>query len=243
MMLLIDQISFSYEKTSLLHDVSFSMASGEIVTLIGASGSGKTTLFKLVTGLEIPQKGLITIGSQQQPAAHAEVAYMMQEDLLLPWRSILSNLILPSELGKHKQSREVVEAEALELLKEMELSHCAEMFPEQLSSGMRQRVSLARALMQRRPLLLLDEPFSALDVALREHMYDILRGINKRYGTTILMVTHDFRDALSLSDRILLMSQGTIAHEWQVPDAKREDPYFIGLLLEEMRKKIKQASW
>lgn len=217
-MLSVQNVSFSYEKRSILKDLSLFLEAGQIGTLIGSSGSGKSTLFKLLTGLCQPHGGVISINGDLKPQQN--VAYMTQEDLLLPWRNVLSNVTLCMELGKAAKDPSTLREEALTLLSELGLADYAHHFPDQLSGGMRQRVSLARALVQKRPLLLLDEPFAALDVILREHMYEILRGIRQKYGTTILMVTHDFRDALSLSDKIYLLSNGKISHEWTTSDSR-----------------------
>lgn len=211
-MLSVQKVSFSYEKHHILTDLSLSLEAAQIGTLIGSSGSGKSTLFKLLTGLCQPKDGAILINGDPMHQDH--VACMMQEDLLLPWRNVISNVTLCAELGKNKPDLKFLREKALELLVDLGLQDYIFHFPDQLSGGMRQRVSLARALIQNKPLLLLDEPFGALDVILREQMYDLLRSIRKKYATTILMVTHDFRDALSLSDKIFLLSGGQIRREW-----------------------------
>jgi NitT/TauT family transport system ATP-binding protein len=231
----VEDLSFYYEGQWLLKNLSFQIKKGEIATLIGASGSGKTTLFKLVTGILKPHKGSISVAGQTVSKGHGNVAYMMQEDLLLPWRTALNNLILISELGKVTKSKESALAQAKQLLQEMEMSQCADLFPHQLSGGMRQRVSLARALMHKKPLLLLDEPFNALDVILREQMYVLLRNMRKKLQTTILLVTHDFRDALSLSDHIFLLKNSCISREWHITDDMRNDPHESVRVLNEMR--------
>jgi len=148
---------------------------------------------------------------------------MTQDDLMLPWRTVLENLLLVGELGRKQQSMDALKQEALRYLEEVGLKGWENAFPDQLSGGMRQRVSLTRALLQKRPLLLLDEPFGALDVGLREQMHTLLRSIREQYGTTILMVTHDFRDALSLSDRIFFLDEGRIGAEWTVSSTLRQD--------------------
>lgn len=227
-------LSFYYEGEWLLKNISLQMKKGEIATLIGASGSGKTTLFKLVTGILKPHQGTITISGETR--CNANVAYMMQEDLLLPWRTVLDNLLLISEL--EKIPNEVALKSARGLLQEMELSQHADLFPHQLSGGMRQRVSLARALMHQKPLLLLDEPFNALDVILREQMYVLLRMIRRKFDTTILLVTHDFRDALTLSDHIFLLKNSCIHREWHISEETRNDPHASLRMLNEMRSSI-----
>lgn len=236
-MLALDKISFKYAHKTILSDLSFSLKKGEIGSLIGLSGSGKTTIFKLLTGLLPLQEGTLNF-LQNEENGHLQIACMMQEDLLLPWRSILSNLTLLKEIGKKPSLKAETIEKAKELLVEMGLSNCEKMFPHELSSGMRQRVSLARALLQELPILLLDEPFASLDVAIREQLYLYLRKIQKKQQTTILMVTHDFRDALSLSDRIFFLHEGKIAKTWEVSDSVRADPAKCGRLLEEMRQAI-----
>ncbi len=147
---------------------------------------------------------------------------MRQEDLLLPWRTVLKNVLLCTELGEKKQGD--FEQKAFEMLKRVGLQNCAHLFPFQLSGGMRQRVSLARALLQERPLLLLDEPFGSLDVVVREQLYALLREIRLQFHKTLFFVTHDFRDAIRLSDRILVLSHGKIESEFRISESIRNDP-------------------
>ena len=146
-MISVEHVTYAYEDHQTLSDLSFAVKAKEIVALIGASGSGKTTLFKLLCGILTPSSGTIIT----QPAA-----YMPQRELLLPWRTVLKNVMITDELGKRKEGSE---KDALARLYEMGLEGWEHNFPDQLSSGMRQRVSLARALHQRLPVLLLDEPF------------------------------------------------------------------------------------
>lgn len=211
----VDNLSFSYQDLPILQNLSLQLKKGEIATLIGLSGSGKTTLFKLLTGLLPPRKGAIML--------NGSVTYMTQDDLLLPWRTVIDNIILPCELGPTPNLMQNIREEANTLLTEMGISKCSEMFPDQLSGGMRQRVSLARALIQKHSLLLLDEPFTSLDISHREQMYTLLKKIQKKHGITILMITHDFRDALTLSDRIFLLKEGMIHREWEVSEENRHD--------------------
>jgi NitT/TauT family transport system ATP-binding protein len=231
-MLNVDNLSFNYQTKKILNNLSFQIDKGEIVSLIGLSGSGKTTLFKLLTGLLQPVHGTITINHLRIPEGTKHVSCMMQEDLLLPWRTVLKNMTLLSEFGS-KALADISEAKAL--LEEVGLHDYGEMYPDQLSGGMKQRVSLARALLQKRPLLLLDEPFGSLDIWHREQMYKLLRQAQQRHETTLLMVTHDFRDALFLSDHIFLLSNGTLSQKWKITPALRSDPRSWGILIEEMR--------
>lgn len=237
-MLKVRRLAFSYGSHQILHSVSFDLQKGSIGCLIGASGSGKTTIFKLLTGLIEPQKGTLSIDGEFIPQGHGKVAYMMQDDLLLSWRTVSQNMTLVGELGKRLQPLENLRAEARRLLKEMGLEGWEDRYPESLSGGMRQRVSLARALLLKRPLLLLDEPFGSLDVSLREQMYALLRQVQSRLGTTMLMVTHDFRDALTLADEIFLLDQGCIRQKWQITPEIRQQPQKLGCIAEEMKKSI-----
>ncbi len=199
-MLRLDDVYFTYDRP-ILKGVSFKITPGEILALIGTSGSGKTTLFRLITGLIKPDSGTIV--------CNGLATYMQQEDLLLPWRTVLQNILLPFELGENSS---LPRKEAFQLLNLVGLKGYDEAYPSELSGGMRQRVSLARALLQNRPLMLLDEPFGSLDVLIREQLYLLLKQMKK----TILLVTHDFRDALELADRILVLSNGQIVGNFTV---------------------------
>lgn len=229
-MIQVDNVSYDYCDHQALKNVTFSVQSKEIVAIIGPSGSGKTTLFKLLCGILQPTRGTITT----QPSA-----YMPQQELLLPWRTILENVLLPDELGTGPR---IILDDAYARLGEMGLGGWEHTFPDQLSSGMRTRVSFARALHQRLPVLLLDEPFGALDVILREQMYALLRGIHSHHGTTIVMATHDFRDAFSLADRILLLGDGHIAEEWSLSDLDRDDPAAMDRLVQQLKLSLRKVT-
>lgn len=204
MSLEIENLTFGYENFPVLKELSLKLEAGEIGVLLGASGSGKSTLLKLIAGLLPLQKGVLKKSGAP--------AYMTQENLLLPWRTALSNLLLLTELGpKHPPDSAEIEA----LLKEMELSGCENLYPAHLSVGMRQRLALAQTLLMKRPLLLLDEPFNSLDLILREKMYELLKEMHRKHKMTLLMVTHDYRDALALADRIFLLKEGKIEKEWK----------------------------
>ncbi len=206
-MLEVKELYFDYSGRIVLDGLSFSVKKGEIVALIGKSGSGKTTLFKVISGLVSPKKGEVNIDGRL-------ITFMRQEDLLLPWRTVMGNLTLLRELGRKKSP--LLKEEAAKLLNRVGLEGYQEVYPEVLSGGMRQRVALARSLLQKRPLMLLDEPFASLDVILREQLYLLLREIRDEYEKMIVMVTHDFRDALALADRILVLAGGKIVSDYEV---------------------------
>jgi ABC-type nitrate/sulfonate/bicarbonate transport system ATPase subunit len=154
----------------------------------------------------------------------------------------MDNTTLAAELGPAPKPKKPLQAEALRLLHDMELTQCVDLYPEALSGGMKQRISLARVLLQGRPLLLLDEPFASLDVLLREQLYSLLRRLRNQHNLTVLLVTHDFRDALVLSDRVLLLAQGRIAQEWILPQRNREDPTSQGEWQQRLRESMKEHS-
>jgi ABC-type nitrate/sulfonate/bicarbonate transport system ATPase subunit len=218
-------VSFSYGDNNVLHDVSFHIKKEEIVTLLGSSGCGKTTVFRLMTGLEHLRHGTMTIFDEPICDGHHKITYMMQEDLLLPWRNVWDNLMLIEGWIKPKPDIKEFRKKVRALLEEVGLVGCEDKYPSELSGGMRQRVALARALLQERPLLLLDEPFGALDVITREQMYQLLLDIRERRKISILLVTHDFKDALFLSDRIYLLGEEKgIYEEVTVPENLQENP-------------------
>lgn len=232
-MLELKNITFSYHQQEVLKDISFALQPGEIGAIIGPSGSGKTTLFKILSGLLKPKSGEVQISGSVNAGIGSGIACMMQEDLLLPWRTIHDNLTVLGELGITPAKLNTHEIHAI--LKEMGLASCGLKYPHQLSIGMRQRVSLARALLQKRPILLLDEPFGSLDVRLREQMYALLLDIRQKHGTTIVLITHDFRDAMTLADHIFFLQNGVIKRQWALTDGSRKDAQRSNEILQEMR--------
>lgn len=243
-LLQVDSVSFSYGTRCILDHLSFSVHQGETVALLGNSGGGKTTLFHLITGLRSPATGRILIDGQL--GKQELVVYMMQQDLLLPWRTVMGNLMLIGELTaprgffRRKERHRYLEdwkRRAELLLHEVGLQGEGQRYPHELSGGMRQRVSLARALLHNRPLLLLDEPFTALDVVIREQIYALLFHLKEKYRLTILLITHDFNDALQLADRLYVLQDGKIGSELTLSTQMREDP----LVMETTRKTLRRS--
>ena len=185
-----------------LRDVSLDIAPGEIVALIGASGSGKSTLLRQVSGLDHPDSGTVTIDGTALVGVDQRSAIAFQEPRLLPWRTVEHNVEvgLPRGMGR-AQGR----ARVAELLELVQLSDAAHLRPAQVSGGMAQRTSLARALARGPGVLLLDEPFGALDALTRLTMQDLLLDIHAAEPATILFVTHDVDEALYLADRVVLL--------------------------------------
>ncbi|TCI00137.1 ABC transporter ATP-binding protein [Roseococcus sp. SYP-B2431] len=194
-----------------LNGVDLAVEEGEFLTILGPSGSGKTTLLKAVAGFEVPDAGTVRLGDRDvttAPARHRNVGMVFQNYALFPHMTVAENLAFPLEMrgtGKAAIARRVAEALAL-----VELGGYAERLPRQLSGGQQQRVALARAIIFDPSLLLLDEPFGALDRKLRESLQLEVRRLQRRLKLTTLFITHDQEEALVMSDRIAVMDQGRI---------------------------------
>jgi NitT/TauT family transport system ATP-binding protein len=205
-------------------DVNFSIADGEVVSLIGPSGCGKSTLLNIGSGLYSPTKGQTLVDGEPAEGPSAHVAFMLQKDLLLPWRTIRENVMFGVQIQKH--SRAECRRRADTLLANFHLDEFANRYPNELSGGMRQRVALARTLAVDPTVLLLDEPFSAIDAQTRIVLQRDLALTLKRAGKTALLITHDLLEAVTLADRVLVMSRrpGRIIDEIKIEMPDREDP-------------------
>ena len=187
-----------------LEDVSFKVMPGEFVTIIGPSGSGKSTLFNLCVGLLKPDQGEILIDGEK-PKKHAGiVGYMPQRDLLLPWRKVLDNVLIPLEI--QGIPREESRQRALEILPYFGLEGFEHEYPSILSGGMRQRAALLRTWLMGRSTLLLDEPFGALDALTRKELQNWLLKVWQEFERTIMFITHDVEEAVYLADRVIVLS-------------------------------------
>ena len=210
-------ISKKINSLDILENISFEVKNKEFLTLLGPSGCGKSTLLKIISGLESPNEGEVFVDSEDSTQKTGLVSYMHQKDLLLPWKSVIENTIVPLILqGIPKQHAIEI---ALPIITDFGLKGFENYYPSQLSGGMRQRVSLLRTYMHRNDIMLLDEPFGALDAITRERLQLWLMDISERLKTTILLVTHDINEALMLSDKILILSKrpGKIINEINVP--------------------------
>lgn len=185
-----------------LRDISLEIAPGEIVALIGASGSGKSTLLRQISGLDVPDTGSVLIDGSPLVGVDQRCAVAFQEPRLLPWRSVAANVEVGLPRGTARADGRARVAQLLELV---QLTDAASLRPRQVSGGMAQRASLARALSRGPGVLLLDEPFGALDALTRLTMQDLLLEIHAVEPTTILFVTHDVEEALYLADRVVLL--------------------------------------
>lgn len=199
-----------------LEDVSFAIPAGALVTLVGPSGSGKSTLFNLIVGLLEPDSGQICLDGESCTGRIGRVGYMPQRDLLLPWRKVLDNVIVPLELTGVPRSQ--ARARARPMLPLFGLEGFADAYPASLSGGMRQRAALLRTVLGAHDVLLLDEPFGALDALTRREMQDWLLGLWSQFQQTILFITHDVDEAVYLGDRVLVLSRrpGTLVEDMAV---------------------------
>lgn len=210
-----------------LAGLSLQVEAEEFLTIVGPSGSGKSTLFNLIVGLHEPDQGQILVDGQPARQRAGRFGYMPQKDLLLPWRNVLDNVILAQELaGVPRQSSY---AAAEELLPLFGLDGFADAYPSTLSGGMRQRAALLRTFLSGHQLLLLDEPFGALDALTRRELQDWLLGIWDRYRQTVLFVTHDIEEALYLGDRVVVFSPrpGRVLHSQPVDLPRPRRPQML----------------
>jgi NitT/TauT family transport system ATP-binding protein len=211
-------------KVTALENICLDVQEGEFVTLVGASGCGKSTLLRTIAGLEVHTQGEICAGGCPVVGPGAERAMVFQNYSLYPWLTVMGNIKFPRQLAAHTRDRtssdvEVASGRADALLQLMGLEQVAGAYPSQLSGGMQQRVAIARALMARPRILLMDEPFGALDSQTREVMHDLILHVCGLEGCTVLFVTHDVEEAIYLGRRVVLMAPrpGRIDSTYDVP--------------------------
>ncbi len=199
-----------YGQELILHDIDLELHQGELVSILGQSGTGKTTLFNVLTGIDREAEGVIT---RKSP-----IGYMLQKDMLLPWKRLIDNVALPLVLaGENQKAAREKAADFLEVfgLKGLEFR-----YPARLSGGQRRRAAFLRTYLYSRNLMLLDEPFTGLDAITRGQLYEWLLAHKEKLGISILLITHDIEEAIVLSDRIYVLSQGPPSSLWpslQVP--------------------------
>ena len=196
------ELTFSYEGKRVFDRLNLSVKEGEFVSILGPSGCGKSTLLNILAGILPAQSGEVLVDGQRVLGLSSHFAYMPQQDLLLPWKTILDNVCLYGKLHhREAQARE----KAISNMETFGLAGYENSYPRELSSGMRQRAAFLRTALCEADILLLDEPFGALDVITRGEMQDWLLSMRARLGATTVLVTHDIEEALYLSDRILIM--------------------------------------
>lgn len=237
-LLAIDHMSYSYHslegETQALFDVSFDVKDGEFFAIVGPSGCGKSTLLSLIAGLITPSSGSIYINKKDIKSSGKNIGYMLQKDHLLDWRNTMNNVTLGLEIQNKLIDSSYVQIN--ELLNTYGLITFKNSYPSELSGGMRQRAALIRTLLLEPDILLLDEPFSALDYQTRLEVSDDIWGIIRKEKKTAILITHDISEAISMSDRIAILSKrpGTIKKiidvnltlENRTPFAARSAPEF-----------------
>ncbi len=235
-LLQLNNISLSYGSHKVIEDIDLQLNEGEIGCLLGSSGCGKTTLLRSIAGFEKPDKGQISLRTQtindrqiNTPPEQRNIGMVFQDFALFPHLSIKKNIAF----GLNKQSKKAVSQRVSELLELIDMNDIEHKYPHQLSGGQQQRVALARALAVKPDLLLLDEPFSSLDVTLREQLATEVRKIIKHEGISAILVTHDQQEAFAMADKVGLLHQGKMV-QWDTPynlyhkPASRYAAQFIG---------------
>src|SRR5690625_2062295 len=214
--------------TKALADITFSIDEGEFVSILGPRGCGKSTILSIIAGIVEQTKGDVFINGQPIQQENLQIGYMLQQDYLFPWKTIMENILIgPKVRGTiHTTTEET----GLELLKEVGIPHVAKDYPDALSGGMRQRVAFVRTFLADPQILLLDEPFSALDYLTKLKLEDLLFSLLKKYHKTAILVTHDISEAIAMSDRIFVMDSnpGRLAKIFTIPDELRQErPFFV----------------
>lgn len=210
----IENVSKRFGENEVIRELSLDVKAGEFVSILGPSGSGKSTIFNLVGGLLTPDEGTIRLQNESIIGKRGSISYMPQTPSLLPWRTILQNVLIGQELQGN-----INREKAIEMIEKAGLKDYIHSYPHELSGGMKQRVAFIRALLSPQPIILLDEPFSALDEWTRLDMQKWLLDIWDSHRPTILFVTHNIEEALFLSDRILVLSHrpSHVISELKVP--------------------------
>ena len=213
----LEDVKLLYGAFPAIRGISFSVPRGQFLAVVGPTGCGKSSVLNMVAGLLAPTSGIIRTGDKQVEAVNHDCAYMFQADALLPWKTALENVLLgPLLRGLPKSEAASL---AREWLARVGLTGFEDRYPHQLSGGQRKRVAMAQVLINRLPILLMDEPFSALDAQTRALMEQELLGLWQDLGATVLFVTHDLEEAIALSDRVILFTAG--------PDATLKGDYAV----------------
>lgn len=219
--------------TPVLNDISCTINRGEFVAILGPSGCGKSTILRLIAGLEQPTHGQVAIGGREVSVTDNRCAVVFQEPRLLPWRTVARNVALGTRRHRGNQR-----ARVHQLLDEVGLAESAHAWPHQLSGGMAQRVGLARGLAAEPDVLLLDEPFAALDALTRLNMQDLLLQVRERHSQTTVLVTHDIDEALYLADRILILGDSpariVVTHDIPLPRPRDRSHPMIGRIRQDI---------
>lgn len=199
-------------KFTALRDINLAINEGEVVTLIGHSGCGKSTLINLIAGLTLPSSGVLLCDNREVAGPGPERAVVFQNHSLLPWMTCSENVMLAVErVFGRKEGKPKLKVRVAAALEMVHMEHAMDKYPHEISGGMKQRVGIARAFAMEPRILLMDEPFGALDALTRASLQDELNGVLAKTGATVVMVTHDVDEAVLLSDRIVMMTNGPAA--------------------------------
>lgn len=216
----VEGVSKTFDSEKIIENISVELHEGELVSLLGVSGGGKTTLFNIIAGLSLPDEGSVWIEDEEITGKPGNVSYMLQKDLLLPYRTILDNVALPLMIRgmKKKEARE----KAAPYFAEFGLAGTEKKYPAQLSGGMKQRAALLRTYLFSQKVALLDEPFSALDMLTKQAMHEWYLDVMEKIKLSTLFITHDIDEAIVLSDRIYLLTgkPGKITKEIVIKESK-----------------------
>jgi len=207
---------------TVLEGLDLAVKAGELVCLLGPTGCGKTTLLRILLGLEKADSGTVLVAGVEPEEGHVPAGAVFQQNALLPWKSVLDNVAFPMEMRGTSRGR--AREKALELLRLVRLEKASRAFPYELSGGMQQRASIARALAHDAGILLMDEPFGALDDQTRRVLQNILLDIRRERGSTILFVTHNIEEAIILGDRVLVMGRGRLLEDERIDLDRPRDP-------------------
>lgn len=235
----VNSLTKNFDSNQVLSNLSFQVNEGEFVSILGPSGSGKSTIFNLIGGMLLPDEGSIMLGNAEISGKRGSISYMPQTPSLMPWRTILQNVLLGQEIIGRPDPET-----ARKMLQKAGLGDYENAFPHELSGGMKQRTAFIRALLSPQPIILLDEPFSALDELTRLDMQKWLLDIWNEHKPTILFVTHNIEEAIYLSDRILILGSkpARVVQEYTVPFGRpRMEEIFLDENFLECKRSIHHA--
>lgn len=223
----LENIKKSFNDNVIIENINIEIKKGEIIALVGKSGVGKTTLFDILAGFKEPTDGKIFLNGKNITKEKKHITYMMQKPLLLEHLTVFQNICMPLIL--EKIDKKVIEETATKMLKEFDLFQHKNKYPNELSGGMQQRVSFLRAYLKRVDLMLLDEPFSALDSITKHYINDWFKKILEKREKTVIFITHDIKEAILLSDKICILSgsPASINFSLEIDKDERNNPNFI----------------
>lgn len=221
-------ISQSFGENNVIENINIHLNEGELVCLLGISGCGKTTLFNIISGLNAPKKGTVLLEGKDITGQPGKISYMLQKDLLLPYKKVLDNVALPLII-KDKMKKKEARQKALSFFPQFGLENTQNKYPAMLSGGMRQRAALLRTYLASEGVALLDEPFSALDTITKNAIHEWYLNIMEKIKLSTLFITHDIDEAILLSDRIYIMKgkPGNIAKEFVIEEKKPRNNDFL----------------